>query len=68
MADDRKLIFFHSPQSRSVGALILLEELGARYELRPIDFSKNEQRQPAYLVVNPIGKVPAIVHDGALVT
>jgi glutathione S-transferase len=68
MASDRKLTFYHSPQSRSVGALILLEELGADYELRTIDFGKKEQRQPAYLAVNPMGKVPAIVHDGALVT
>jgi glutathione S-transferase len=68
MASDRSLTFYHSPQSRSVGALILLEELGADYELRAIDFGKKEQRQPAYLAVNPMGKVPAIVHDGALVT
>jgi len=68
MAGDRKLTFYHSPQSRSVGALILLEELGADYELRPIDFKKNEQRQAAYLAVNPMGKVPALVHDGAVVT
>ena len=68
MASDRSLTFYHSPQSRSVGALILLEELGADYELRPIDFGKKEQRQPPYLAVNPMGKVPAIVHDGALVT
>ncbi len=27
-----------------------------------------EQRQPAYLRVNPMGKVPAILHDGVLVT
>jgi glutathione S-transferase len=68
MANDRKLILYHSPQSRSVGALILLEELGADYELRAIDFGKKEQRQAAYLAVNPMGKVPALVHDGAVVT
>ena len=27
-----------------------------------------EQRQPAYLAINPLGKVPAIQHGGALVT
>lgn len=27
-----------------------------------------EQRQPAYLAVNPLGKVPAILHGGTLVT
>ncbi|MGZ5131867.1 MAG: glutathione S-transferase family protein [Caldimonas sp.] len=68
MAADRKVIFYHSPQSRSAGTLVLLEELGADYELRVLDLQKGEQRQPEYLGVNPMGKVPAIVHDGALVT
>jgi glutathione S-transferase len=64
----RHVTFFHSPQSRSAGALILLEELGADYELQVLNLKKGEQRQRAYLAVNPMGKVPAIVHDGAVVT
>ena len=68
MTTSRKVTFYHSPQSRSAGALVLLEELGADYELRVLDLKKGEQRQAAYLAVNPMGKVPAIVHDGALVT
>ncbi len=64
----RHVTLFHSPQSRSAGALILLEELGADYELHVLNLKKGEQRQPDYLAVNPMGKVPAIVHDGALVT
>ena len=68
MSSNRKVTFFHSPQSRSAGTLALLEELGADYELHVLDLKKNEQRQAAYLAVNPMGKVPAIVHDGALVT
>ncbi|MEO8527185.1 MAG: glutathione S-transferase N-terminal domain-containing protein [Caldimonas sp.] len=68
MAADRKIIFYHSPQSRSAGTRFLLEELGADYEIRLLDLKKGEQRQGEYLGVNPMGKVPAIVHDGALVT
>jgi glutathione S-transferase len=68
MAADRKITFYHSPQSRSAGTLFLLEELGADYDLRVLDLQKGEQRQSGYLAVNPMGKVPAIVHDGALVT
>lgn len=63
-----RVIFYHSPNSRSGGTLALLEELEADYELRVLDFGRNEQRSPDYLGVNPMGKVPAIVHDGALVT
>jgi len=68
MTTSRHITLFHAPQSRSAGALVLLEELGADYELHVLDLKKGEQRQPAYLAVNPMGKVPAIRHDGALVT
>jgi glutathione S-transferase len=68
MTTDRHVTLFHSPQSRSAGALVLLEELGADYELHMLDLKKGEQRQQAYLAVNPMGKVPAILHAGSLVT
>jgi len=68
MTTDRHVTLFHSPQSRSAGALILLEELGADYELHVLNLKKGEQRQASYLAVNPMGKVPAILHNGALVT
>ena len=68
MSASRHVTLFHAPQSRSAGALILCEELGADYELHVLNLKKGEQRQPAYLAVNPMGKVPAILHDGALVT
>jgi glutathione S-transferase len=62
MKDERHLIFFHAPNSRSSGVLALLEELGADYELRVLNLKKGEQRAPAYLAVNPMGKVPALLH------
>ncbi len=65
---DRHVTLFHAPNTRSTGALILLEELGADYDLQLVDFSRNEQRSPAHLAVNPMGKVPAIRHAGAVVT
>jgi glutathione S-transferase len=68
MTSSRHVTLFHAPQSRSAGALVLLEELGADYELHVLDLKQGEQRQPAYLAINPMGKVPAIRHDGALVT
>ena len=68
MSIDRHVTLFHSPNTRSSGALVLLEELGADYELHVLNAKIGEQRQPAYLAINPMGKVPAIVHGGALVT
>jgi len=68
MSTDAALTLYHSPNTRSTGVRILLDELGAEYRLHALDAKAGEHRQPAYLAVNPMGKVPAIVHDGALVT
>ncbi|AUX28316.1 MULTISPECIES: glutathione S-transferase family protein [Sorangium] len=62
------LVFYHSPNTRASGTRILLDELGAPHELRVLNMKAGEQRKAPYLAVNPLGKVPAIVHDGALVT
>ena len=63
-----RVTLFHSPNTRSTGVLTLLEELGVDYDLHVLNTKRGEQRQAEYLAVNPMGKVPAIRHDGALVT
>jgi glutathione S-transferase len=68
MTSTDTITLFHSPQTRSSGALTLLEELGAPYELHLLNMKAGEQRQAPYLAINPLGKVPAILHRGALVT
>lgn len=65
MAD---VTFYHSPQSRSSGVKVLLEELGAPYDLEVLNTKAGEQRGAAYLAVIPAGKVPAILDRGELVT
>lgn len=60
--------FFHAPQSRSGGTLALLEELDADYELHVLNLRSGSNRQADYLAVNPMGKVPAVLHEGVLVT
>ena len=67
MAQANELTFFHSPNTRSAGARILLEELGADYTLHVLNMTKGEQREPAYLAINPMGKVPALLHRGELI-
>jgi glutathione S-transferase len=68
MSASRHVTLYHTPQTRSTGVLILLEELQADYALHLLDMKAGEQRQPAYLAVNPMGKVPAIRHGNAVVT
>lgn len=68
MPVDRHVTLYHSPNTRSTGVLILLEELGADYDLQVLDIKAGEQRRAAYLAVNPMGKVPTLRHGDALVT
>jgi glutathione S-transferase len=68
MTDQDVVTLFHSPQTRSSGSLTLLEELGAPYNLHLLNMKAGENRQPAYLAINPMGKVPALLHNGALIT
>lgn len=63
-----EIIFYHNPQSRSSMAHWMLEEVGAAYRVMPIDWAKADHKAPAYLAINPMGKIPAIVHDGVVVT
>ncbi|AYC30951.1 glutathione S-transferase family protein [Pseudomonas cavernae] len=68
MSSSPLLTLYHAPHSRSTGVLILLEELGVDYQLQVLDMQAGELRQPAYLAINPMGKVPALKHGEALVT
>jgi glutathione S-transferase len=63
-----RVMLYYSPQSRATGTRVLLEELGAPYDLHVLNMKAGEQRKDAYLAINPLGKVPAIRHGGALVT
>ena len=68
MPDLANLTFFHAPHSRSGGVRILLEELGAEPTFHLLDLQANQQREAAYLAINPMGKVPALRHGDALIT
>jgi glutathione S-transferase len=66
MAD--QITFYHNPQSRGRIAHWMLEEVGVPYETKILSFDKGEHKSPEYLAVNPMGKIPAIVHNGNVVT
>jgi glutathione S-transferase len=66
MAD--QVTLYYSPMSRARTAHLMLEEIGEPYRLEPIDLTKGEQKQPKFLAINPMGKLPAIVHRGVVIT
>lgn len=57
---------FGFPQTRSRRITWMLEELGQDYEFVLVDFNKGEHKSPAYLAINPAGKIPAM-QDGKLI-
>jgi glutathione S-transferase len=63
-----KLVLYHAAPSRSSIVHWMLEELGQPYELQMVSFKRGENRQPAYLAVNPMGKVPALKHGDTVIT
>ncbi len=59
--------FWTNPRSRGAIAHWMLEEVGAPYRAVVLDYSTT-MKAPAYLAINPMGKVPAIRHRGQVVT
>ena len=50
-----------TPNGRKIP--IMLEELGWKYEVHPVNIGKNEQFSPEFLAISPNNKIPAIVVD-----
>lgn len=61
------LTFYTNPMSRGQIARWALHEAGADYDQVLLDYASTMKAEP-YLSINPMGKVPAIVHDGKVVT
>lgn len=61
------LIFYYAPQSSASPIHWTLEELGAPYEKVAIDLKAQQQKSAEFLKINPNGKVPVLVHDGAVI-
>jgi len=65
MADE--VILYTNPQSRGRVARWMLEEVGQPYKVEVLDYAST-MKAPAYLAINPMGKVPALRHGSAVVT
>ena len=62
------LTLYFCPGASSMAPHIALHEIGAPFESRPISLAKKENREPAFLAINPEGKVPTLVIDGRPMT
>jgi glutathione S-transferase len=63
-----ELTLYHASPSRSSIVRWMLEELGEPYDIHLLSLAKGEQSSPAYLAINPMGKVPALKHGNAVIT
>ncbi len=63
-----KLELYFSPGACSRVTMIALEETGQAFDTHLVAFMAGEHRQPAYLRLNPAGKVPVLVADGEVIT
>ena len=62
-----ELVFYTHPQSRGRVARWMLEEIGRPYRTELVEYGTT-MKAPAYLAINPMGKVPAIRHGDTVVT
>ena len=61
------LKLYYSPGSCALASHIALEEAGVVYTAERVDFKNGQQTTPAYLAINPKGRLPVLVTDrGAL--
>jgi glutathione S-transferase len=65
MSDE--LVFYTNPRSRGRIVRWMLEEVGQPYRTEVLDYGTSI-KAPAYLAINPMGKVPALRHGDAVVT
>ena len=62
------MTFYFAPNTCALASHIALEEAGAEYEARRLDFAAAEQTKPEYLAVNPKGRLPALKTERGVLT
>ena len=62
-----EIVFYTNPMSRGQIVRWMLEEIGQPYRTEILLY-ESSMKAPAYLAINPMGKVPAITHRGQVVT
>lgn len=62
------LTLYFAPGASSMAPHIALHEIGIPFTPRPLSFARNETRQPAFLAINPEGKIPTLLIGTQILT
>jgi glutathione S-transferase len=62
------ITLYYTAHTCSLASHIALEDAGAEYELRRVNFGSTEQQSPEYLKINPKARVPAMVTPRGILT
>jgi len=62
------ITLYHHPFTRAANVVWMLEEVGVDYELKYVDLAQGQQKSPEILALNPMGKLPILTDDAAVVT
>lgn len=63
-----ELLLYHAVPSRSMTIHWLLEELGEPYDIELLDLDAQDHKTPEYLAINPMGRVPTLIHGDRVIT
>lgn len=68
MTDDVGIRLYFAPGSSSLAPHVALCDAGAAFDAVPVMLADGEQRRPEYLKINPLGRIPALVAEGQVIT
>src|SRR5437879_2833445 len=63
-----EIVLYYGPVTCALAPYITLTEAGAKFEVRPLNFRKDQHRSPGFLKINPKHKVPVLLVDGQILT
>jgi glutathione S-transferase len=63
-----EIVLYYNPMSRARTAAWMVEEVGQPYRVELLNLARKEQKSSAFLAINPMGKLPTLLHRGTVVT
>src|SRR5687767_8840753 len=68
LEDIMKIELYYAPITCALAPYVTLTEAKAEFEVRPLNFRKNQHNSPEYLKLNPKHKVPLLIVDGKILS